>query len=86
MSDLSATLFFEGRLSEAETLQRKVLAIQQRVLGRDSRNAQGTMGSLALTLNELGNRAEAEKLTRETLEIRKRTLGAGRLSNTRSNG
>ena len=75
MSDLSWTLFQQGRLAEAENLQRKVIDIQRRVLGADNHDTLGTMGQLATTLCEEGNCAEAAKLDSELLEKKKRLLG-----------
>jgi non-specific serine/threonine protein kinase/serine/threonine-protein kinase len=75
MSDLSWTLFEQGRLSEAESLHRKVLEMQRRALGSENKDTLGTMGNLAAVLRELGNLPEAEKLDREVLEKKKRILG-----------
>jgi eukaryotic-like serine/threonine-protein kinase len=75
MRDLSWTLFQQGRLAEAEDLERRLLERQRRVLGPDNPDTLGTMGQLATTLSERGNGAEAEKLGREVLEKTKRLRG-----------
>ena len=62
MNDLSWTLFQEGRLKEAESLQRKLLERERRVLGPEHNDTLGTMGQLASTLCEEGNCAGAEML------------------------
>jgi eukaryotic-like serine/threonine-protein kinase len=74
-NDLSWILFQQGRLAEAESLQREVLDTQRRVFGPEDPDTLGTMSQLAVTLDEEGRRAEAEKLGREVFEKRKRLLG-----------
>ena len=75
MNDLSWTLFPQGRLAEAESVQRRLLALERRVLGPDHRETLGTMDQLASTLCEEGNCADAGKLDREVLEKEMRLLG-----------
>lgn len=76
MNDLSWTLFQEGRLKDAERLQRKLLERERRVLGPEQNETLGTMDQLASTLSEEGSYAESEALYREELAARKRLLGA----------
>lgn len=74
-NDLSWTLFQQGRLTEAESVQRKLLERERRVLGPEHTNTLGTMGQLATTLCEEGRCAEAEPLDRRVLAARKRLQG-----------
>ena len=48
MQDLGWTLFEQGHLAEAESLERKLLTIQRRVLGRADKDTLGTLGNLRL--------------------------------------
>ena len=73
---LGWTLYQEGRLSEAESEQRSLAAVERRVFGSKNEDTIGTMGDLATTLGEEGHLAEAEKVQRDVLEIQKRVLGA----------
>ena len=73
---LGWTLYQEGRLSEAESEQRSLAAVERRVFGSKNEETIGTLGDLATTLGEEGRLAEAEKVQRDVLEIQKRVLGA----------
>jgi serine/threonine protein kinase len=73
--DLSWTLFQQGRLAEAESLQRKLLERDRRILGPEHSDTLGTMGQLATTLCAERNYAEAEALDRQVLAAQKRLLG-----------
>jgi len=75
MQKLAWTLVLEGRFADAESQQRKLLAIEQRVLGPDDGDTVGVKGDLATTLSEEGHLPEAEKMQREVLESQKRALG-----------
>jgi eukaryotic-like serine/threonine-protein kinase len=75
MQKLAWTLVLEGRFAEAESQQRKLLGIEQRVLGPEDHDTVGVKGDLATTLSEEGHLAEAEKMQREVLESQKRALG-----------
>jgi serine/threonine protein kinase len=73
--DLGWTLFQQGRLVEAENLERRVLDTQRRVFGPGYQYTLGTMGNLASTLCEENKCAEAEQLNREVLQQQKSLLG-----------
>jgi non-specific serine/threonine protein kinase/serine/threonine-protein kinase len=75
MHDLAWTLLQEGRLAEAESLQRKLVETQTRVLGPDHPDTLSSISSVALTLCEEGHCAEAARLNSEVLEKQKRILG-----------
>jgi serine/threonine protein kinase len=75
MHDLAWALVQQGRLAEAEKLERKVLDIQRRVMGPEHPDTLGTIGELAFTLCQEGNCAEGVRLNREVLEKQKRSLG-----------
>lgn len=75
MHDLAWALVQQGRLAEAEKLERTVLDIQRRVMGPEHNDTLGTMGELAFTLCQEGHCAEAVTINREVLEKQKRSLG-----------
>jgi tetratricopeptide (TPR) repeat protein len=56
-----------GKLQEAETMQRHILAIRERVQGPDNKDTICTLGNLGQTLDNRGAWAEAERYFRETL-------------------
>ena len=64
-----------GRVTEAEPLLRRALAIQEAALGPDHPNTAYSLSNLALVLRDLGRVAEAEPLLIRALAIRERTLG-----------
>jgi serine/threonine protein kinase/tetratricopeptide (TPR) repeat protein len=75
MRDLAWSLFQQGRLEDAEKLQRQVLDSELRVLGPQSLETVDNQGNLAAMLDDKGEHAEAEKLNREVLEAKRRLLG-----------
>src|SRR5262249_40890611 len=75
-NDLAWSLFQQGRVADAEKLERDVLAKQRRVLGMQSLDTMETLGNLAVIMIEQHKDSESEKLAREVFETRKRQLGA----------
>ena len=75
MESLAWTLFQEGRLGEAERMQRRVLDSRRRVLGPDDAETLASLGNLSNMLDERGDYAGAEKTQREVLEKLKRVRG-----------
>ncbi len=73
--DLVWALFQQGRLEEAERLERKLLDRDRRILGPDHPDTLGAMGQLASILSVKGSGTEAVRLDREVLEGTKRRLG-----------
>ncbi|MBI1827593.1 MAG: serine/threonine protein kinase [Planctomycetes bacterium] len=70
------TLFLKlGRHGEAESLGRKVLAAQTRILGKEHEDSLATAESLAIVLTRLGNYRESEALLSRVVETRKQVLG-----------
>ena len=67
----------QGRYGEAEQLQRKLLAVQQRQLGAEYAVTLGTANNLGNSLWRQGRYGEAEKMYREALPMMQRTFGAG---------
>ena len=67
----------QGRYGEAEQLQRKLLAVQQRQLGAEYAVTLGTATNLGNSLWRQGRYGEAEKMYREALPMMQRTFGAG---------
>ena len=72
---LGWTLFQEGHLAEAESLQRRVYDTRRRVLRPDDDDTLSITSDLANNRDAQGNHAEAEKLEREVLNRRRSTLG-----------
>ena len=56
-------------------MRRKVLAVQQRVLGAQHPFTLGTANGLASSLSDQGKPEEAEKMQREVLAAQERALG-----------
>ncbi len=76
MHDLAWALLQQGRVSDAEALERKLMDTQRRVLGADHPDTLATMSELGYTLcEEKKNCAEGVRLNREVLEKQKRRLG-----------
>jgi non-specific serine/threonine protein kinase/serine/threonine-protein kinase len=75
METLAWTLFQQNRLADAEMMQRKVVELRTRVLGREDPDTLAAMGDLANMLDEKGDYAGAEKMQREVLEKMKRIRG-----------
>jgi eukaryotic-like serine/threonine-protein kinase len=75
IGDLTWTLFEEGRLSETESMERKLLDTERRVLGPEDTDTLATMENLAITLCEQGRCSEAVKFAREQLDIKRHVSG-----------
>jgi serine/threonine protein kinase/tetratricopeptide (TPR) repeat protein len=73
--DLASTYHKQRRDDEAELLDRDVLGIVQRVLGKEHVDALSFMGSVAWMNREEGHYDEADRLYLELLELRKRLQG-----------
>ncbi len=86
MANCAATMHDQGRVAEAEALQRQVLEIQKRVSGPEHLETLHSMGNLAATMREQVRAAEAEALLQQVLEIQKRVLGLERPETLRSMG
>lgn len=66
-----------GRYTEAESLFRQNLAINERVLGAKHPDTAGSLNNLAALYRSLGKYAEAEPLFQRSLTIREQVLGSG---------
>ena len=75
MENLAWALFQEGRLAEAESMQRRVFDSRRRVLGPDDAETLASLGNLSNMLDERGDYSEAEKTQREVFEKLKRVRG-----------
>ena len=75
--DLAWAMFQQGRIGDAEQIERKLLKTQSRVLGPEDSDTLATMEELAFTVcNEgKGRCTEGIDLTRHVLEQRERRLG-----------
>ncbi len=73
---LATLLCYEGNSTEAERIEREVLATQTRVHGAKHPDTVTTLNNLASTLSEQGKHKAAEKIQREVLAVRGRVFGA----------
>ena len=73
--NLAYSLSRQGKYDEAETMEREVLAVRQRVLGAEHPGTLTAAGNLAQSLSDQGKYDEAEKMQREVLAVRKRVMG-----------
>jgi tetratricopeptide (TPR) repeat protein len=73
--NLALLLKREGRLAEAEALQRESLAAEVRVHGTQAPDTLSAQSDLAATLFEERRYTEAENLARRTYETQRQTLG-----------
>jgi len=74
--NLANSLLLQGKLAEAEKMEREVLAVKTRVLGAEHLGMLATAGNLAASLSRQGKHAQAEKMQREVLAVRTRVLEA----------
>jgi tetratricopeptide (TPR) repeat protein len=71
----AGTLHDLGRYPEAEELERRLVALTERLLGPDAAVTLQAMATLAATLDSEKRHDEAEKLLRETWERERRVFG-----------
>ena len=76
LNDLAGLLLETNRLSEAEPLMRRALAIDERTYGTEHRNVARDLNNLAGLLLETNRLSEAEPLMRRALAIDKQSYGA----------
>ena len=72
---LGWTYLNQGRLHESESLLRKVMADQMRVLGAEHRETIRTLRYLAIALIERDEHAESEQILQSVVKTVERTLG-----------
>src|SRR5262249_43439425 len=75
MTLLGEVLRGEGRLAEAEKLQRETLALKERVFGPENLGTLRSADMLSITLAEKGRLEEALMLQKQTAETRRRVWG-----------
>ncbi|KAI1275681.1 kinesin light chain 1, partial [Xylaria sp. FL0933] len=75
MSYLASDLLKQRKYNEAESIYRRVLGAEERVLGKDHPNTLTTLHNLALALWGQGEYEEAEKFYRQVMEAQERVLG-----------
>jgi tetratricopeptide (TPR) repeat protein len=75
MTNLANVLTRQGKLEEAERLQRRALESSQKVHGPENHETLSVMDKLGDILLKLDNYEQAEKVSREVLELRQRLLG-----------
>jgi tetratricopeptide (TPR) repeat protein len=74
LHNLAMVLSSEGKLSEAEQLIRRALAIREQVSGKESEDVAVSLNNLAILLYEQHRYAEAEEALRGVLSIDARIL------------
>ncbi|KAK2035726.1 hypothetical protein LZ31DRAFT_511935, partial [Colletotrichum somersetense] len=74
LSQVSNYLFDRGRWNEKEPVDKKALAIRQRILGERHPDTIRSMAFLATTYHAQGRYDEAEKIKVEVLELRREVL------------
>jgi tetratricopeptide (TPR) repeat protein len=67
----------EGKYAEAETLLRRMLALREKVNGRESDATSPVQAYLGFVLGREGKRVEAESLLKQAVETQKARIGAG---------
>ena len=60
MSNLAASLDYQGKYAEAEAMYQQTLQLMGMVLGKDHQHTLMSMNNLALSLRHQGKYAEAE--------------------------
>ncbi|MBI4533243.1 MAG: tetratricopeptide repeat protein [Candidatus Melainabacteria bacterium] len=75
LSELAELDRIAGQYTEAESLNRKALAIRQKALGMQVPEVAQSLNNLALLLEDKGRYSEAEPLMRQSLEIWKKKQG-----------
>jgi CHAT domain-containing protein len=87
LSNLATLLYATNRLSEAEPLMRRALAIDEKSFGPDHPDVARDLNNLAVLLQDMNRHAEAEPLMRRALAIDEQSFGpdhpkvAGALNN-----
>ena len=71
MGNLAMTYSRQGRSSEAEQLEVRVLALRKEVLGLKHPDTLTSMNNLAMTYSEQGRSSEAEQLTMQVLALQR---------------
>jgi CHAT domain-containing protein/Tfp pilus assembly protein PilF len=74
LGNLAGVLRAQGKLTEAESLYRKSLAIEEKKLEPDHPSLATTLGNLAAVLQDQGKLTEAESLYRKSLAIVQKKL------------
>jgi Flp pilus assembly protein TadD len=69
MNNLAGTLYAQGDLAGARTLEERVLEARARLLGKEHPRTLASMNNLAQTLYAQGDLAGAEALYRQALRI-----------------
>ncbi|BAM87295.1 conserved hypothetical protein [Bradyrhizobium oligotrophicum S58] len=68
-SGLASVMRSQGRLSDAEALHKRSLAIRERLLGPEDSKVAASLTNLALVVSDLGRDSEAESLYKRALAI-----------------
>jgi tetratricopeptide (TPR) repeat protein len=77
MNNVATSLFYDGKLEEAEKLYVETLELEKQVFGPEDRITLATMSNLGAALAGRRKLEDAEKLLKETLEIQQRVHGEG---------
>jgi len=80
LKSVARMLFDEGKYPASEILYRRILKVNERVLGVDDPYTLATVNNLGMLLQEQGKLEEAETLSRRALEVKERVLGVDHTS------
>jgi len=76
LGELAATLYYQGKFTEALALEREVLELKRRLLGPDHYEVMVSQLNLAVFLKEAGLPGEAMEIERDLLKLAEQVLGA----------
>ncbi|KAL7920802.1 hypothetical protein ACQKWADRAFT_297339 [Trichoderma austrokoningii] len=68
-----------GRYQAAESMHRRALELNEKLLGKDHRNVLVNKSKVGIALHCLGRYSEAEKIFRQVFEVREKLLGKDHL-------
>ncbi len=74
MMGLSISLRQQGNFTEAETVNRQTLQLQEKVLGKEHPETLTSMNNLAFLLYQQGKFTEAAAMIQQMLELREKVL------------
>ena len=75
MANLAITYWNQGRLTEAQELEVRVMETRKRALGEEHPDLLKSMDNLALTYRSQGLLKEADQLELRVMETKQRVLG-----------
>jgi serine/threonine protein kinase/tetratricopeptide (TPR) repeat protein len=80
LNDLAVVLRDQGRLAEAEALQRQALELRRQLYRNEDAKVAESLNNLALVLRSEGRLADAEKMSRDALDMQRKLFGRNHLA------